>query len=129
MSSASTISPFTQVRIGTGVRKTGPDRKTVELVRERADNLCEICGLSEGQQLHHRKPRRAGGTRDPAINYPSNLIFACALCHALVESKRERAIEEGHVVPSFGDPASIPVLYRGTMRLLDNEGGFVRIAY
>lgn len=106
------------------MRKTGPSKATVDLVFRRSGGMCEICGISEGQQVHHRKPRRMGGTRDLAINEPSNLLHLCALDHALVESRRERAIEEGHVVPSYGDPLSIPVLYRGTMRLLDDEGAW-----
>lgn len=107
------------------MRKTGPTKATVDLVRERAGGLCEICGFAEIQQVHHRKPRRAGGTRDPAINYPSNLLGLCALDHALIESKRARAVDEGHVVPSYGDPRTIPVLYRGSWKLLDDEGGMI----
>lgn len=106
-------------------RKTGPDARTVALVRDRAGGLCEVCGFAEMQQVHHRKPRRMGGTRDPQINAASNLLGLCALDHALVESRRERAIDEGHVVSSYGDPSVIPVLYRGTWRVLDDEGGFV----
>ena len=106
------------------MRRTGPTPKVVALVRERSGGLCEICGFAEVQQIHHRLPRRAGGTRNPAINYTSNLLGLCALDHALVESKRERAIEEGHVVPSYADPKTTPVLYRGTWRLLDDEGGW-----
>ena len=109
------------------MRKTGPDKRTVELVRDRAGGICEICGWAESQQLHHRKARGRGGSRDPLINAPSNLVFICYPCHASVESQRVKAINEGHLISQFNrDTADcIPVLYRGTWRVLNNEGGWM----
>ena len=110
-------------------RKTGPDKRTVDLVHNRSAGICEVCGWAEGQQLHHRCPRRAGGTRDKAINAPSNLIFLCHLCHASIESHRVKAINDGHLISQFNRDGAdeVPLLYRGTWRALDNEGGFVTI--
>ncbi len=106
-------------------RKTGPDKRTVELVRERAGGLCERCGFAEAQQVHHRRPRGAGGTRNPAINLPGNLYFVCMLCHAYIESNRVESLDKGWLVASWEVPAAKPIEYRGTWRLLDDEGGWI----
>ena len=58
------------------------DSAVRNLVRDRAGNRCEYCGLSEGQSplasLHveHVRPRKHGGGDDPA-----NLALACIDCN------------------------------------------------
>lgn len=107
------------------MRRTGPSKATLELVHNRAFGLCEICGFAEHQQTHHRLPRRAGGTKDPAINLPSNLLALCALDHSRTEMNRTEALRNGWLVSSWEVPIEKPVFYRGTWRLLDDEGGWV----
>lgn len=106
-------------------RKTGPDKRTVHLLHERAGGLCEICGFAEAQQIHHRQPRGMGGTRDLSTNACSNLTFICHLCHGRIESYRSKAIADGHIVSKFCVSAETPFLYRGTLRILDDEGGWM----
>lgn len=108
-------------------RKTGPDKQTVELLRERAGGICELCGFHEAQQVHHRKPRGMGGTKDPAINLESNLFYVCFPCHADIESNRTEAVEKGWLVPRWKEPSATPLVYRGTWRLLDDRGGYARV--
>ena len=94
-------------------RKTGPDRATVELLFERSHERCERCG-SRGEQIHHRKPRKSGGTRDAAINDLSNLVLLCQADHHYVEMNREWAYEQGWLVRSWADPAYQPVRIQGS---------------
>lgn len=104
-------------------RRTGPDRRTVELVTERAGGDCECCGMGAAEQIHHRQARGMGGTRAPAANACSNLFFICYNCHSSIESKRMQAMGNGWLVSKFEDPIAKPILYRGTWVLLDDEGG------
>lgn len=106
-------------------RRTGPDRRTVELVTKRAGGDCECCGMGAAEQIHHRKPRGMGGTRDPAINAASNLLFICAACHRDIESNRSSSMEFGHIVRNSGDSLSTAVYRRGVKSLLDDDGGWM----
>lgn len=102
-------------------RKTGPDARTIQLVRDRSGGLCEICGWNEGQQFHHRKPRGMGGTRDKAINLPSNLLHLCYPCHREVESERSDSINTGRIVSQYSDPAETPFLGCGKWWAMEGE--------
>lgn len=82
-----------------------------------------MCG-GEGSDVHHRKPRRAGGTRDGAINALSNLVLLCRRDHARVESERSLAYERGWLVHSWDEPGLVPFLRLGRFVLFDDEGGF-----
>lgn len=90
-------------------RKTGPDQATVDLVRARDGDQCRRCHR-EYQQIHHRKPRGMGGTRDPLINSPSNLVCVCQTCHQWIETHRVDALRDGWLVSQWGDPASTPIV-------------------
>jgi len=58
------------------------DAATKRLVRQRADNRCEYCGLHQDQsplaalQIEHINPKKHGGTDDPG-----NLALACIDCN------------------------------------------------
>lgn len=58
-----------------------------------------------GEQIHHRKPRGMGGTRDKGINSPANLILVCQSCHADIESHRLDAYDTGWLVRRVDNPA------------------------
>lgn len=89
--------------------------------------LCVRCGR-EGEQLHHRCPRGAGGSRHrPWVNLPGNLVTLCHRCHAWVESNRVEAVARGWIVPrnQVRLPVQSPCWYplaRGWF-LLDDHGG------
>jgi hypothetical protein len=55
-------------------------------------------------EIHHRRPRGMGGSRDPKTNSPANLILLCPDHHAWVESNRTEALEMGFLVPQGHDP-------------------------
>ena len=93
-------------------RNTGPTPTVVALVLDRARMQCEIghtCGGKylagdRGQHwsLHHRRSRGMGGTSNPAINLPANLLAACGSgttgCHGFVESNRLWALDLGLLI-------------------------------
>ena len=102
---------------------------SVDLVHKRSRQRCERCGTANATRwsIHHRKPRGMGGTKDPAINSPANLLLLCGSgtegCHGWVESNRAQAYETGLLVYRADDPVRVPVrLWRGTV-LLDDGGG------
>lgn len=106
-------------------RKTGPSPQQVEAVMRRSNGLCERCGR-QGEQVHHRRPRGAGGTRDVSINYPSNLLHLCASCHETVEHNRDWARSKGFLVSriSVDGPADVPVhRYQSEWVLFLDDGG------
>lgn len=54
-------------------------------------------------QIHHRVPRRMGGSRDPRLGSAENGVLLCVGCHAWVESHREEARAQGLLASRLGD--------------------------
>lgn len=107
----------------TAQKKTGPPEHVVKLVLARSDGSCERCRRHAPEQLHHRKPRGAGGSSDPAINNPSNLIAVCASCHLEIESDRTVSKEQGWLVRFEHNPAETPVWIAGLGKVFLNDDG------
>lgn len=110
-------------------RYTGPDFWTQQVVLARFANRCARCGQYRGGSIHHRKPRRLGGTTDPAINYTSNLLWLCGNgttgCHGAIESHRTVAYENGWLLADRAVATEVEVLlWDGRRVLLDDEGGY-----
>lgn len=111
-------------------RKTGPSQETREAVYERDQYRCARCGrhiATYAASIQHRKPRGMGGTKDPSINSPANLILLCGDgvrgCHGYIEQHREEAKQDGYGVAWWEDPAAVPVRYwDGNTYTLTNEG-------
>jgi hypothetical protein len=88
------------------MRATGPSGKVRALVRARDHNRCAVCGRHAGEtpNIHHRRNRGAGGSRNPELNLPSNLIVVCGSgttgCHGkLTENRnRDRALAAGWII-------------------------------
>jgi len=92
-------------------------RKTRALVLARARYHCERCGVllaADYYSLQHRRPRGMGGSSDPDIHSPSNLLALCGSavtgCHGWAESKRDEADAAGFLIKGRRDPAEVPVL-------------------
>lgn len=70
-----------------------------------------------------------GGSSDPAVNAPSNLMLLCGsgvtLCHGWIESNRTEAYQQGWLLHSGHSPEVIPAYIHGLgFRLLTPEGGY-----
>lgn len=103
-------SPLPRTQMRRRYRDTGPDAKTVALVDGRNCGMCELCNGEVARHTHHRVPRGAGGTSDPRINLPSNLLRLCPACHEYVERNRAEALIAGWLVSRWSDPAQVAVL-------------------
>lgn len=91
---------------------------TKQLIRERDHNRCVLCGVwvGDGGQIHHRRARGMGGSRDPLTASPANGLTLCAgpyngnQCHEHIESHRRWALDHGFLVRQGTDPASVAVV-------------------
>jgi hypothetical protein len=115
----------------TGRRDTGPARPTRLTVLERDEYRCSVCGQSVLEipfNIHHRRNRGAGGSSDPAINAPSNLLTVCGTgttgCHGWIGSSPAEALEHGYTVSLNSREATtdVPVVHavHGVVYLLDD---------
>jgi AraC-like DNA-binding protein len=115
-----------ELRAAGGVaRSTGPTTRTRQLVHARAGMRCERCANDVrygGGQVHHRQPRKMGGTSRPEANHTSNLLLLCGTCHAHIEANRSEAYDFGWLVREPTDPATVPVLLAVGWVLLGAEG-------
>ena len=100
------------------MRRSRVPEKAADEVRIRCQGRCERCGISllnRPASIHHRKPRRSGGTSDPRIHDPGNLTVLCGSgttgCHGHIEANRQVATEQGWLISQHDrrDPADIPV--------------------
>lgn len=106
------------------------------IVLSRDESACFRCGSGIRARMrgldwsiHHRRPRGAGGSRLPWVNRPANLLTLCGSgvtgCHGWVESNRDRAREEGFLVPLNGLALPADVMVRHHMwgpALLGDDG-------
>ena len=117
----------------TGRRDTGPAKPTRLTVLERDEYRCAVCGqsvLEIPMSLHHRRNRGSGGSSDPLINAPSNLLTVCGTgttgCHGWIGSSPADALEAGYVVSLNSREATtdVPVIHAvfgASVLLLDAE--------
>lgn len=97
--------------------------KTKTIIRARAKNLCELCGLPVvSAQYHHRNPRRMGGTSRESLGWASNCLYLHPKCHENVERNRKQGLENGWLCYSNDTPSEIPVLRMGKWVLLNDDG-------
>lgn len=101
---------------------TGFPNHVRQLIRQRSNDMCERCGQKYGTEVHHRRPRGMGGTKQADTNVASNALHLCGLCHKIVEQSRDQAINNGWLVKQNHNPIDIPVLYRGAWMYLDDDG-------
>lgn len=98
--------------------------------------MCEICGIREAQQIHHRTGRQMGGSREPWVNLPGNLIDVCYdPCHRMVTEPRTGMTQtyrsRGWLVKrGLTRPSDVPVyMWHDAVLgwwLLDDDGGATR---
>jgi 5-methylcytosine-specific restriction protein A len=111
-------------------RPTGPLADAIDAVYERAQHSCELCTAAVGPErgsdhhIHHRRPRRAGGSKRPDTNLPSNLLLLCPTCHEVVESRRIAGYENGWILRSEAKPSYVPcTIWNGTREVFLTDDG------
>lgn len=82
----------------------------------RDDHRCVRCGTADGPiSLQHRVARGMGGTRNPAVHSPANLIVLCgdgtSGCHGRVEQRAQADHDAGYWLRRDEDPAAARVLH------------------
>ncbi|WP_010540405.1 hypothetical protein [Dietzia alimentaria] len=95
-------------------------------VMARSGGFCEVRSphcWDEATQLHHRRPRGMGGSRDLRSAGAANALSVCVPCHLDVESNRAESLERGWLVRQAADPAQVPLLRYRKWVLLDDQGG------
>lgn len=101
---------------------TGFPKSVRDIITARANDFCEICGVNKPEQIHHRRPRGAGGSKAADTNQAGNGLAICTDCHAMVESRREFALDRGWLVRQGQSPADVPVVYQGSWAVLGDDG-------
>lgn len=93
------------------------------MVIARAGERCERCG-APGADIHHRRARGMGGSRDPHANLPGNLVLLCRGCHDWIESRRSWAYGQGWLIPHDvrinPETVSVPTAMHGRVLLADD---------
>lgn len=87
---------------------------------------CAACGrpMPDGGDVHHRRLRSQRGKGDI-----ENGVLLCGSgttgCHGVVHQFPKNSREEGMIVPSWNDPAAVPIRTWRGWGLLTPEGEFV----
>ena len=105
--------------------------KARQLVVARYQRCCARCGrpVTGRYSLHHRKPRRMGGSRDEVTHSAANQVLLDGSgtegCHGYVESFRDEARALGWLLHDGDSPLEVPLLHAiyGWV-LLDVKGGW-----
>lgn len=97
-------------------------KATRDIVSERSNGVCEVCGQEKATQMHHRRPRGMGGSRETRIHQPSMLLHLGNDCHEYIEHHRAEAIDEGWLLKNANDDR--PVRIVGRYVAFDDDGGF-----
>lgn len=108
-------------------RDTGPSAETRAVVHARSGGWCERASCKrQAVQIHHRRPRGAGGSKAADTNLASNLLDLCLEDHDWIEHNRTAAKALGLLLPSRSCPAEEPVETRHAPVpvLLDGTGAW-----
>jgi hypothetical protein len=92
-------------------RYTGFTPETRLNIMLRDEHKCVFDGvpIDLHYEIHHRRPRGMGGSRDPQTNSPANGILLCPEHHRWIEANRAEALVMGLLVRQIHDPAMQPV--------------------
>lgn len=121
---------------------TGPSSGVVSLILDRAHMQCEVGYVCGGRYLgghrgrqwsvHHRRSRGMGGSSNPAINLPANLLAVCGSgttgCHGFIEANRVWAHELGLLLHDVEERLTRPVFTTHGNVLLDDAGSWTLCA-
>lgn len=103
-------------------RDTGPSQAVRNLILAREGMQCAACGTSvtgRPRSIQHRQARGMGGTSDPAVNAPSNLVLLCSSatspggCHLACEDRDPDMHGRGFWLWSWESPELTAVILAG----------------
>ncbi len=98
------------------------------LIKNRSKEKCEICGsIALYYQIHHRRPRGMGGSKDKVVGTAANGIWVHPHCHVQIESQRDDAREKGWLVPQSLNPAEVPFKKYNGWVMLHEDGTYTMI--
>ena len=107
---------------------TGFPRKVRDLIQARAKGICELCQFTNVQlQIHHRRPRGMGGSKQAETNQASNGVLLCLRCHQLIERFRTDALHTGWLVLQGKHPAETPIWRNKRWVQLGDDGGITEV--
>lgn len=101
-----------------------------ELVHQRAGGRCEVCGRAGlSTEIHHRLPRGAGGSKNPAKGRASNALLLCPEHHRYCETNVPLVYANGWKLKHGRSPVDVPALivtpYGKGLWLLSDDGMYV----
>ena len=104
--------------------------KTRHLIQDRAKHRCELCGtaIREAGQIHHRKPRGMGGTKDLESRSAANGLYVHLKCHAKIESERWKAYQNDWLVRQYDASEKTPVLMWDGWKTLNADGTLANVS-
>lgn len=87
-------------------------------IKTRAKDACERCCRPifswSPHEIHHRRPRGMGGSKDPLTNSLANGVLLCPPCHRFIEAHRDKARSLGWLVRQGQAPTEAPLYYHGS---------------
>lgn len=93
-----------------------------KLILRRDDWCCVRCG-KEATDVHHRKAKKMGGTKDEETAYGyANLISVCRYCHSWIHRHPAAAADSGYIVKTGFDPATIDIVTKHGLLTLQADG-------
>lgn len=96
------------------MKSTGPTTKTRQSVIDRSGGWCEACNRAAPMSIHHRMPRKMGGTSIEWINKSENLLALCGSgvtgCHGRIESNRAVSYDRGLLLRVGMNPWATPFM-------------------
>ena len=95
-------------------------KKVADTIRERSGGICEGCGKAPAINMHHRRYASRQGKSEVG-----NGMHLCGMgnasgCHQIAHSSEGH--ELGWSVNSWDNPLHVPVLRRGVLVWLTNDG-------
>ena len=102
--------------------------KTRDVIRSRAQDRCELCGVRvQGAQIHHRQARGMGGSKDAEARSAANGLYLHDRCHERIERNRTEAYEKGWLVHKWEKSEDKPVLMWDGWKLLAADGSLTAV--
>jgi hypothetical protein len=69
-----------------------------------------------------------GGTKRSESGLPGNCLVVHPSCHAMIESNRQRALDNGWLVSQWRDPQTVPVKLWSGWAVITDDGSVLHKA-